>query len=59
MTIFQERRSKKMKSSVTHGEIGEPSPLPLEQEDFAAVLRLKYLFDGFSLICEVEGKVIC
>lgn len=39
LTIFQEKKAKKDKVQCTHGKI-EP-PLPLEQEDFAAVLRLK------------------
>lgn len=49
------KKAREDKVQCIHGKI-EP-PLPLEQEDFAAVLRLKwFLLDGFSLICEVEGR---
>lgn len=52
------KKARDYKVQCIHGKI-EP-PLPLEQEDFAAVVRLKnFLLEGFSSICEVEGKVIC
>ena len=53
------KKHQRKRVQCTPGEIGKPPPL-FQQEDFVTVLGLKpFLADGFSLICEVEGEMIC